>query len=81
MSSTKPVERTGGERYQAESNLLSLVKVWALKDADKLKRSCASCTYAVRSGPFKCAAYNTVPPIDVIMNGCDGYSDSDDIPF
>lgn len=75
------IKRDGAEAYQVLNNLLSLVQGWALKDADKIKRSCASCTYAVRSGPFKCSAFNTVPPIDIIINGCAEYSDSDDIPF
>lgn len=79
--SSKSIARTGGEAYQAQNNLLSLVQAWALRDADKLKRNCASCTYAKREGSFKCQAYGVVPPLDVIMNGCEGYSDSDDIPF
>ncbi len=75
------IKRRGGESYQAIGNLLASVENWALRDADKIKRSCASCTYAVRSGPFKCCVYDAVPPIDVIMNGCESYSDSDDVPF
>lgn len=78
MSSTK---RQSGESYQALGDLQRTVETWALKNADKLKRSCASCTYAVRSGPFKCAVYLVTPPINVIMTGCDAYSDHDDIPF
>lgn len=75
------IKRQSGESYQALGDLQALAEAWALKNADKLKRSCASCTYAVRSGAFKCSAYNAVPPLDTIMNGCSGYSDSDDIPF
>lgn len=81
MSSIKSMPRTSGESYQAQSDLNNLVQDWALKNADKLRRSCVSCTYAVRSGPFKCAVYSITPPIDVIMNGCDSFSDNDDIPF
>lgn len=67
--------------YDAKNDLNKLVEEWALKNADKIKRSCASCTYAMREGPFRCQAYGATPPIDVIMNGCDGYSDVNDIPF
>ena len=81
MSLSKPTLRGGAESYDARNSLNNLVQEWALKNADKIKRSCESCTYAQRSGPFKCSKYLVVPPIDVIMNGCDGYSDSDDIPF
>ena len=75
------IKRIGGESYQAMSNFRNIIEEWALKDADKIKRSCNSCVYAVKDGPFKCSAYNTVPPLSVIMNGCSSYSDNDDIPF
>lgn len=78
MSSTK---RIGGEAYQSIQTLNVMVEDWALKNADRIKRSCASCTYANREGPFKCSVYNVTPPLDVIMNGCPSYSDNDDIPF
>lgn len=81
MSSSKAVARSSGAGYQAKSDLNNLVEEWALKNAHEIRRSCASCTYAHRSGPFKCSKYDATPPIDVIMNGCDGYSDCDDIPF
>lgn len=75
------IKRTGGEAYQSINDLTAAVEAWALKSSDKIKRSCASCTYAHRDGPFKCAVYRVTPPLDVIMNGCASYSDADDIPF
>ena len=75
------IKRTSGDSYKALGDLQVFAEEWALKNADKIKRNCASCTYAVRSGPFKCCVYNAVPPIDVIMNGCESYCDSDYIPF
>jgi len=69
------------EACQALNNLIHSVEDWAVKNGDKLRRSCASCTYAHRTGPFKCAVYRVTPPLDVIMNGCDSYSDYDQLPF
>lgn len=77
----KNVPRAGVESRLAANNLNEAVLRWALRDAYKLRRSCGSCVYANLSGPFKCSVYNAVPPIDVIMNGCESYSDTDDIPF
>ncbi len=81
MSSIKSIPREGIESFQAQNDLNNLVQAWALKNADKIKRSCASCTYAMHEGPFKCCVYSITPPLDVIMNGCDSYSNTDDIPF
>ena len=75
------IKRTSGESYKAIGDLQIFAEEWALKNADKIRRSCASCTYAVRSGPFRCAVYSVVPPIDVIMDGCASYIDTDYIPF
>ena len=81
MTLNKPVARDSGEAYQIKNDLNTVVQDWALKNADKLKRSCSSCVYARKEGSFICSKYSLVPPLNVIMNGCEGYSDCDDIPF
>lgn len=78
MSSMK---RSSGESYKALGDLNSFLEDWALENAGKLRRSCASCVYAVKDGPFKCSLYNMVPPINVIMDGCSDHNDNDAIPF
>lgn len=81
MSSSKPTLRSTVMAGQARSDLNNAVQSWALENADKIRRSCANCVYANKSGPFICSKYLVTPPLDVIMNGCDGHSDIDDIPF
>jgi len=81
MSSTKIVAREGVEARLARNDLNNIVQDWAIKNAHKIRRSCESCTYAKRTGSFSCSKYGVVPPLDVIIKGCDGYSDCDDIPF
>jgi hypothetical protein len=38
-------------------------------------RTCASCRSMQRTGPAHCLKYNMVPPIDIIMVGCDSHDD------
>ncbi len=73
--------RNSAESLQALNTLLCFVENWAVENGDKLRRSCASCVYAQRTGPFKCSLYNMTPPLDTIMDGCNEYSDKEVIPF
>ena len=75
------IKRDAIDAEQALANLDSVIAEWALTNATKIRRSCASCIYAAKSGPFYCALYNTVPPLDVIMDGCNKYEDEDPMPF
>lgn len=77
----KKTLRANALAYSAKVDLHVAITDWARKNTVELTRSCSSCVYAVKDGPFRCALYNATPPIDVIMDGCDSYFDIDDIPF
>ncbi len=75
------IKRDSIEGCQALCDLNNIVETWALKNAIKIRSSCASCVHAMKDGPFKCTLYNVVPPLSVIINGCGSYTDNDPLPF
>lgn len=46
-----------------------------------LFRTCGNCRNMAKTGDPVCALYNRIPPIDVIMTGCENHDDEHDIPF
>lgn len=43
-------------------------------------QTCASCLH-MSTDRKTCKKFNAVPPCDVVVQGCDDYSDNLDIPF
>lgn len=48
--------------------------------------SCLTCTHErtliTEQGTFyRCVKYNSNPPLHILVNGCEGYEDNDEIPF
>lgn len=41
-------------------------------------RTCITCEHWKEE---KCTLYNVVPPVKVIVDGCDQYKDFDEVPF
>lgn len=68
-------------RNEAAADLRDALANWAAKHGGKVVTGCATCTFARRDGPFQCDKFKLVPPLTVISNGCEAYSDYDDIPF
>lgn len=68
-------------RTSAAADLRDALYKWASKYGGEVVAGCGSCTFARRTGPFQCDKFKTVPPLEVILKGCEAYSDVDDIPF
>ena len=76
MLETPFITRTGPGAEPAGSDLSTKLNEWlARSGAIGLFRTCGSCRHMQRSGPAGCLKYNMVPPIDIILNGCDAHDD------
>lgn len=61
--------------------LVKQMEDWLSAHASTCIRSCQGCSHMVTNGPVFCNLYNTVPPVDIIVRGCEHHLGADDIPF
>lgn len=46
-----------------------------------LFRTCGTCAHMEKAGPVHCKMHKAVPPVDVVLRGCDSYADEAEPPF
>jgi hypothetical protein len=56
-----------------------LVSVFEKIGHDKIFRSCATCRNWIEGAG--CKVYHALPPVKIIVCGCDKYDDNAEIPF
>lgn len=80
--SEKYVPRKGAGAEDSSMSLSRALNTW-LEDFGPvgLFQTCASCRNMSKEGEPRCALYNVIPPINIIMRGCDKYDDDHEVPF
>lgn len=71
------------------NDLEDFVRGWLRVTGQEMFRSCATCQHARKDGPMQCQKYMMVPPVAVIVAGCETYYDTalppmsldEEIPF
>lgn len=44
-------------------------------------RTCGSCRNMQKAGEPRCALFNAVPPVGIILAGCEKHDDEHEVPF
>jgi hypothetical protein len=77
------IVRSGPGSEGANSDLSRKLNEWLEASGPTgIFRTCGSCRHMTPAGtPATCRRYGVAPPIDVIMRGCDLYSDEAEPPL
>lgn len=76
------VVRIGAGADDSSSALSKALNSWLEEfGPNGIFRTCGNCRNMSKEGEPRCMLFNVIPPIQVIMEGCDKHDDEHEVPF